>query len=130
MAISSFISRCMNEDPPVIHGDGTQTRDFTFIEDVVEANVTLLTVDAAEGEAVNIEINTPAEEIRDQLTPELDLVYEERYDADAQHTNADTTKLSDLLGYEPSHTIREGVAEFVDWCRVNRDWYELLVRRS
>ncbi|MFC7026472.1 NAD-dependent epimerase/dehydratase family protein [Halomicroarcula sp. GCM10025324] len=136
MAISNFVSRCMNDEPPIIYGDGTQTRDFTFIEDVVEANVTLLNEDAADGEAVNIgstdniEIKTLAEEIRDQIAPDLDLVYEERHDADAQHTHADTSKANDLLGYEAGHTIREGVSKFIDWYEANREWYEPLVRRS
>jgi UDP-glucose 4-epimerase len=136
MAISNFVSRCMNDEPPIIYGDGTQTRDFTFIEDVVEANVTFLNEDAADGEAVNIgstdniEIKTLAEEIRDQIAPDLDLVYEERHDADAQHTHADTSKANDLLGYEAGHTIREGVSKFIDWYEANREWYEPLVRRS
>jgi len=134
MAISNFVSRCMNDEPPIIYGDGTQTRDFTFIEDIVEANVTLLEEDAADGEALNIgstdniAIKTLAEEIRDQLAPDLELVYEERHDADAEHTHADTSRAGDLLGYEATHTIREGVSEFVDWYRANREWYEPLVR--
>jgi UDP-glucose 4-epimerase len=134
MAISNFVSRCMNNEPPVIYGDGTQTRDFTFIEDIVEANVTLLHEDGADGEAVNIgstdniEIKTLAEEIRDQLAPDLELVYEERHDADAEHTHADTAKASDAFGYEATHTIREGVGEFVEWYEDNREWYEPLVR--
>jgi len=134
MAISNFVSRCMNGHPPVIYGDGKQTRDFTYIEDVVEANVTLLEEDAADGEAVNIgstdniEINVLAEEIRDQLAPELELVYEEGHDADAEHTHADTSKANELLGYEPDHTIREGVSKFIDWYQENREWYEPLVR--
>ena len=136
MAISNFVSRCMNDEPPIIYGDGTQTRDFTYIEDVVEANVTLLDEDAADGEAVNIgstdniEIETLAEEIRDQIAPDLELVYEERHDADAEHTHADTSKAGELLGYEASHTIREGVSKFIDWYEGNREWYEPLVRRS
>jgi len=136
MAISNFVSRCMNDEPPIIYGDGTQTRDFTFIEDVVEANVELLDNDAADGEAMNvgstdnIEIKTLAEEIRDQLAPDLELVYEERHDADAEHTHAGTDKAEELIGYEPTHTIREGVSEFIDWYRANRDWYEPLVRES
>ncbi|WP_135303780.1 SDR family oxidoreductase [Haloarcula amylovorans] len=136
MAISNFVSRCLNGEPPVLYGDGTQTRDFTFIEDVVEANVTLLEEDAADGEAVNIgstdniEIKTLAEEIRDQLAPDLELEYEPRHDADAEHTHADTSKASELLEYEANHTIREGVSKFIDWYRANREWYEPLVRRS
>ncbi|WP_276272973.1 SDR family oxidoreductase [Haloarcula litorea] len=136
MAISNFVSRCLDGEPPIIYGDGTQTRDFTYIEDVVEANVTLLEEDAADGEVLNvgstdnIAIKALAEEIRDQLAPELELVYEARHDADAEHTHADTTKAGELLGYDPDHTIREGVGKFVEWYRENRDWYEPLVRGS
>jgi UDP-glucose 4-epimerase len=115
------VSRCLNSKPPVVYGDGTQTRDFTFIDDIIEANRTLLSTDAADGEAVNIgstdniEIRTLAEEIRDQLAPDLELEYAERYDADAEHTHADTSKAEDLLAYDPDHTVREGVAEFIEW---------------
>jgi UDP-glucose 4-epimerase len=136
MAMTNFVSRCLNDDPPVIYGDGTQTRDFTYIEDVVEANVTLLSEDAADGEAVNvgstdnIEILTLAEEIRDQIAPDLDLEFDERHDADAEHTHADTGKAAELLDYEPTYTIREGVAAFIEWYRENRDWYEPLVLAS
>jgi UDP-glucose 4-epimerase len=136
MAITNFVSRCLNGEPPVIYGDGTQTRDFTFIDDVVEANVTLLDTDAADGEAVNvgstdnIEIVTLAEEIRDQLAPDLDLEYDERHDADAEHTHADISKARDLLDYEPTYDIRGGVERFVEWYRANREWYEPLVRSS
>jgi UDP-glucose 4-epimerase len=134
MAISNFVSRCMNGEPPIVYGDGTQTRDFTYIDDIVDANVTLLDTDAANGQALNIgstdniAIRTLAEEIRDQLAPDLELVYEERHDADAEHTHADTTRAQELLGYEPTHTIREGVGQFIEWYRDNREWYEPLVR--
>jgi len=136
MAISNFVSRCLNGKPPVVYGDGTQTRDFTFIDDVIEANRTLLSTDAADGEAVNIgstdniKIRTLAEEIRDQLAPDLRLEYAERYDADAEHTHADTSKAEDLLTYDPSHTIREGVMKFIEWYEANREWYEPLVLSS
>jgi len=136
IVISNFVSRCINGDPPVVYGDGTQTRDFTYIDDVLEANRTLLQTDAADGEAVNIgstdniEIRTLAAEIRDQLAPDLELEFAERYDADADHTHADTTNAEDLLGYHPKHTIREGVAKFIERYRANREWYEPLVRNS
>jgi UDP-glucose 4-epimerase len=134
MAISNFVSRCLNGDPPVVYGDGSQIRDFTYIDDIVEANIALLSTDAADGEAVNIgstgtiEIETLAEEIRDQLAPDLELVHDERHDADADATHADVSKARDLFDYEPSISIREGVSRFVDWYRDNREWYEPLVR--
>jgi UDP-glucose 4-epimerase len=136
MAISNFVSRCLNGEAPIVYGDGTQTRDFTYIDDVVEANVTLLSEDGADGEAVNvgstdnIEILTLAEEIRDQLAPALEIEFADRHDADAEHTHADTAKAAELLGYEPTYTIREGVEAFVEWYRANREWYEPLVRSS
>ncbi len=136
MAISNFVSRCLNGEPPVVYGDGTQTRDFTYIDDVIDANRTLLKSDVADGEAINIgstdniEIRTLAAEIRDQLAPDLEIEYAERYDADADHTHADTEKAEELLGYDPEHTIREGVAAFIEWYRQNREWYEPLVLAS
>ena len=136
MAISNFVSRCLNGDAPVVYGDGTQTRDFTYVDDVLGVNRTLLHSEAADGEAVNvgstdtIEIRTLAAEIRDQLAPESDLEFADRYDADADHTHADTAKAARLLDYDPGHTIREGVAAFVEWYRANREWYEPLVRSS
>lgn len=136
MAISNFVSRCMNDEPPVIYGDGEQTRDFTYIDDVFRANETLLETDAADGEILNvgstdnIAIKTLAEEIREQIAPSLELEYDERHDADAEHTHADISKANDLLGYEPTTTIREGVEQFTNWYRENREWYEPLVRNS
>ena len=136
MAISNFVSRCLNGEPPVVYGDGTQTRDFTYVDDVMGVNRTLLHSEAADGEAVNvgstdtIAIRTLAAEIRDQLAPDLDLEFADRYDADADHTHADTAKAARLLEYDPGHTIREGVAAFIEWYRANREWYEPLVLAS
>jgi UDP-glucose 4-epimerase len=136
MAISNFVSRCQNGEPPIVYGDGTQTRDFTYVDDVVDANLTLLETDTADGEAMNIgstdniEIRTLAEEVRDQLAPDLDVEYADRHDADADHTHADASKARELLDYDPAYTIREGVAEFVDWYQENREWYEPLVLNS
>jgi UDP-glucose 4-epimerase len=136
MAISNFVSRCLDGKPPVIYGDGTQTRDFTYVGDVIEANRELLSNDAADGEVLNIgstdniAIETLAQEIRDQLAPELELEYTDGYDIDADHTHASIEKANGLLGYEPTYDIRGGVRQFINWYRDNREWYESLVRSS
>ncbi|QLH81276.1 NAD-dependent epimerase/dehydratase family protein [Halosimplex pelagicum] len=136
MAISNFVSRCLNGEPPVVYGDGTQTRDMTYVADVLAANRALLDTDAADGEVMNvgstdnIDIETLATEIRDQLAPELDVEHTDAYDVDADHSHADVSKANDLIGYEPTYTIREGVEAFVEWYRENREWYEPLVRNS
>ncbi len=134
MAISNFVSRCLDDDPPVIYGDGEQTRDFTYIDDVVEANLALLETDAADGEAINvgstdnITINDLADYVIEATGVDAEPVHESAKDADARHTHADVSKARELLGYDPSVDIRDGVAAFIDWYRENRDWYEPLVR--
>ena len=136
MAISNFVSRCANGEPPVVYGDGKQTRDFTYIADIVDANETLLETDQADGMTLNIgssdniAIRVLAEEVRDQLAPELELEFADRYEADADHTHADISKAQEVIGYDPAHTIREGVEKFIEWYQQNRDWYEPLVRSS
>ena len=136
MAISNFVSRCLNGEPPVIYGDGQQTRDFTYVADVVDANRTLLESDAADGDVLNIgssdniSIQELAETVRDQLAPELEIEYESAREADAEHTHASVEKAGEVIGYEPSRTITEGVGEFIEWYQANREWYEPLVRSS
>jgi len=136
MAISNFVSRCMNGDPPVIYGDGEQTRDFTYIEDVVDANRRLLESDAADGEVMNIgstdniTITELAEHVIDEVGVDLEPVYEAEKEADARHTHADVSKARERIGYDPATDIRSGVGRFVDWYRANREWYEPLVVTS
>ncbi|MEF8852706.1 MAG: NAD-dependent epimerase/dehydratase family protein [Haloarculaceae archaeon] len=136
MAVSNFVSRCINGDPPVVYGDGSIVRDFTYVDDVVDVNRALLTDDAADGEVLNvgstgtITIQALAETVRDELAPDLEIEYTEGYDIDADATHANIDKANDLLGYEPSRTVREGVREFIAWYRENRDWYEPLVREG
>ncbi|MCU4975387.1 GDP-mannose 4,6-dehydratase [Halobacteria archaeon AArc-m2/3/4] len=136
MAFSNFVSRCLNGKPPVIYGDGTQTRDFTYIDDVVDVNRTLLDTDIADGEILNvgssdnIDIRTLAEVVRDEIDPSLGLEFADQPTGDAQHTHADVSKATEFLGYEPSTTIREGVSQFIDWYKANRNWYEALVLNS
>jgi len=133
MAISNFVSRCMRGESPKIYGDGTQTRDFTYIEDILEANHRLLEDDSADGEIMNIgstdniDIATLAEVVRDKIDPTLDIGYTNPREGDAEHTHADISKATKLIGYKPSREIREGVSEFIEWYEQNREWYEPLV---
>ncbi|VTT88041.1 UDP-glucose 4-epimerase [Halorubrum sp. DM2] len=136
MAISNFVSRCYNGESPVIYGDGEQTRDFTYVSDVVDANRTLLTDGSADGEVLNvgssdnISIRELAEVVRDEIAPELPIRYEPAREADAEHTHASVEKAAERIGYEPSRSIEAGVNEFIDWYDANREWYEPLVRTS
>ncbi|SEV81781.1 GDP-mannose 4,6-dehydratase [Natrinema salifodinae] len=136
MAMTNFVSRCLHGEPPVIYGDGTQTRDFTYIDDIVGVNEQLLTDDSADGEILNvgstdnIDIRTLAEVVRDEIDPSLEIEYGDPREGDAEHTHADISKANDVLGYEPTVDIREGVSKFIAWYRDNREWYDPLVRSS
>ncbi|MFW6448719.1 MAG: SDR family oxidoreductase [Halobacteriota archaeon] len=136
MAISNFVSRCMNGESPVVYGDGTQTRDFTHVDDVVAVNRTLLEADAADGTVLNvgsggnITVLELAEHVRDAIDPDLPIAFDDRPPGDAEHTHADVSRARRLLGYEPSVDIRDGVADFIEWYAANRDWYDPLVRAS
>jgi len=136
MAFTNFVSRCLHGEPPVVYGDGEQTRDFTYVDDAVEANLALLDTDAADGEVMNIgstdniSIIELARTVRDLIDPSLEIEFDERYEADAEHTHADASKAGDMIGYEPSTTIEEGARKFVEWYRKNEDWYDPLVRQS
>ena len=136
MAITNFVSRCLHGEAPVIYGDGEQTRDFTHVTDIRRVNEQLLTDDRADGEILNlgstdtIDIQTLAEVVRDEIDPSLGIVYDDPREGDAEHTHADVSKAADLLGYQPTVDIREGVRAFIEWYRENREWYDPLVRDS
>lgn len=133
MAISNFVSRCLNNQPPIIYGDGKQTRDFTYIGDIVEANLALLNSDTGDSETMNvgssdnISIRQLAEYVVEETDADVEIEHKEEKDADSRHTHADISKANDLIDYDPSYDIREGVNEFINWYEQNREWYEPLI---
>lgn len=123
--LSLFISAYMNGKIPTIFGDGEQSRDFTFVENNVDATLRACTAPHASGSVINIgtgERHTLNETIRilnkifgTQVTP--------RYDAprtgDVQHSHADISLAQKLLGYEPKVRFEEGLNKTVAWFRAN-----------
>lgn len=121
--LSLFISAYMQGKTPVIYGDGEQSRDFTYIENTVDATLRACTAPNAPGHVINVgtgERHTLNETIRilngifgAQITP--------RYDApragDVQHSHADISLARKLLGYEPKVRFEEGLRKTVDWFR-------------
>ena len=82
------------------------------------------------GSTDNIDILTLAEEVRDAIDESLEIEFDDRHASDAEHTHADITKANELIGYEPTKDIREGVESFIEWYRANKEWYDPLVRES
>jgi len=116
--IPRFIKITSEGEPPVIFGDGEQTRDFTFIADVVEASLLLAEGDAtgtfnvARGE--NTTINELARLVIGIMSGSLEPVHQEPRPGDIRHSLADISKAK-AFGYEPRYSLKKGLKETIAW---------------
>ena len=115
--ITAFIGRLSQNLPPIIHGDGEQSRDLTFIADVVQANI-LAAENNAEGiynigSGDNITINRLAEIILNLMQKDLKPVYEKPRPGDPRQTMADISKARGF-GYEPKWTLEDGIKKTIE----------------
>lgn len=117
--IPNFITRILAGEPPVIHGDGRQTRDFTFVRDVVRANIL-----AAESDAVGvfnvacqkrIDLIELAGTIMNLVGTRVDPVHEAPRPGDVRDSLADISRAADAFGYAPAYTLNDGLKETIQW---------------
>lgn len=121
--IPRFISALASGQSPTIFGDGEQTRDFTYIDNVVQANILAATVDNPEifGRAFNIgcggrySINQLLREIQRAMGTDAKPVYLDPRPGDVRDSQADIELARTLLGYEPAVHLSEGIARTVEW---------------
>jgi UDP-glucose 4-epimerase len=120
--ISIFLDRLMNGLPPNIFGDGTQTRDFVFVRDIVDANMLALNNRNAAGEAFNVgsgvsvSINQVAETLKNVLKKKnVENSYNSPRPGDIQHSCADIGRAQEMLSYSPKFSFEEGIRKLVDW---------------
>jgi len=124
-AIPAFVSRMLKGQPPVIFGDGEQSRDFTFIDNVIEANLCAAEADIKAPVTVNIACGKPASvnEIVAQLNKALVTSIEPRYDkprpGDIRHSWADISAAEQLIGYRPTTGLEDGLSQAVQWYKEN-----------
>ncbi len=129
LAIPIFTQKFLNNEPPEIFGDGEQTRDFTYVDDIIAANLKFLETSKLEGEVVNIgsgnriTINVLIKIMKELLKTDLELIYTNRAKGDALHTLADISKAREQIGYEPTTAIEKGIELFVEWYKANPDFY-------
>jgi nucleoside-diphosphate-sugar epimerase len=120
MAFHRFITAMLRDDEVVVYGDGEQTRDFTYVSDIVQANI-LAMGDAGTGETFNIgggsriTVNKVIDHLERILSRRACRRYLAQQKGDAIHTSADVTRARDLLGYEPHVGIEEGLWRQVEW---------------
>jgi UDP-glucose 4-epimerase len=121
-AVTIFINRLMRDLPPVIYGDGEQTRDFVYVEDIVEANMQALSCEEATGQAFNIGSGSrvSVNEVAGALKQALDKngllnVYEPARVGDVKHGFADISKAQRVLKFEPKFAFQQGIQSLVEW---------------
>jgi UDP-glucose 4-epimerase len=115
--VPRFIKRVSEESPPIIFGDGEQTRDFTFISDVVEANILAAESDAKGvfnigGGERRITINALARLVTNIMGKNVEPIHEEPRPGDIKHSLADISRAR-AFGYEPKYNLEEGLKETV-----------------
>jgi UDP-glucose 4-epimerase len=122
MAIYKFTEAFVRNKNPVIFGDGSQTRDFTFVSDVIQGTIRAGEEDAAAGETVNIGSGSEVAvnelvRIIASLTGKMTVspLFEESKKGDVPDTHADIRKAQRILGYQPKVSLEMGLREFVDW---------------
>lgn len=125
--VSRFISALLNDERPVIFGDGEQSRDFTYIENVVAANLSAAAAPNAAGKVINVAngqrvtLNQLLDQLKD-LTGRTGVTaeYREPRVGDVRHSLADITMARELLGYESRIDLREGLKRTLDWWKTSR----------
>jgi nucleoside-diphosphate-sugar epimerase len=125
--ISRFVDALMTNETPIIYGDGEQTRDFTFVANVVNANIKAAqttkgigeVMNAANGESITLnELLAVLQKItgKTDLKPE----YREARTGDVKHSLADNTLAREYLGYEKLVGLEEGLRRTIEWWRTSR----------
>lgn len=119
--IAAFMSRLLKRKPPIIHGDGKQSRDFVSVDDVVSANMLALESKAAIGEVFNIASGTSITIYRlatilMQITnnEHLKPIFTKQRAGDIKHCSANITKAERILGFHPKINIIDGLSKLVE----------------
>jgi len=125
--ISRFISDLLSNRQPVIYGDGEQSRDFTYIDNVVDANLKAAETTKGIGQVINVangeritlnELFQQLKELTGKTDVEVD--YQDTRPGDVKHSLADITRAREFLGFEPKVDLRTGLKLTMDWWKNSR----------
>ncbi len=124
--IPKFIAACLRDEAPTIFGDGETSRDFTYVANVVQANLKACSAGPeSAGQVMNIacggrvSLTELAQVVLEKVGTGKPAVYESERVGDVKHSLADIKKAEALLGYRPEVSFSEGIGRTVDWYRAN-----------
>lgn len=121
--IPKFIDALVQDRPPIIFGDGEQSRDFTYIENVVQANLLAMSTEHLHGEAINIacgkriSLNQLLNVLKKILGSKISPLYQEPRMGDVRHSLADIRKGKEIINYEPKVGVEMGLKKTVEFFR-------------
>jgi len=122
-AIPAFVTSILRGEPPTVFGDGEQTRDFTFVDNVVHGNILAMKVEKTCGEVVNvacggqISVNEVIATINRLLGTDVQPKYVPPRAGDVRHSCADSSRAEKLLGYKPIVSFEDGLHRAIDYYR-------------
>ncbi len=121
--LAKFCAAFLEESQPVVFGDGEQTRDFTFVDNAVQANLLACEAPNVSGKVFNVGIggrvslNQVLLELGRITGKKLETKYEPPRDGDIRDSQADISQAQEFLGYQPNVTFEEGLARTYEWYR-------------
>lgn len=121
--IPRFIAAMLRGEPPTIYGDGEQSRDFTYIDNVVHGNLLALTAPDAAGQMMNlatggrVSLLELVARLNDILGTDFQPIHDAARSGDIKHSRADVSRARDLLDFAPIVSFEDGLARTVDWYR-------------
>lgn len=124
VVVPKFITCLLSGAQPPIYGDGEQQRDFTYIENVVEANILGLTQEGVGGEVFNIaggqpySVNCLLKTLKEIMDKDINPVYLDARQGDVKKTHADITKTKEILGWQPKVDFYEGLKKTAEWFKL------------
>jgi len=124
-AIPAFVTAILKGEPPTIYGDGEQSRDFTYVDNVVEANLLAARAKQTKGEVINIAcgeavtVNAIIDMINDLLGRKIKPNYTDPRPGDVKHSLADITLAQKLISYKTKVPFKQGLQLAINWYREN-----------
>jgi len=124
-AIPAFVTAILKDQPPTVFGDGLQSRDFTYVDNVVDANLLAARVEHTAGEVINIAcgqsvtVNETIEVINAAAGKNIKPIYTDSRTGDVKHSLADISASEKLIGFKPVVPFKQGLQLAINWYRDN-----------